>query len=59
VELGVGVGALGLGALPNWDEIPFRNELRSQISASYERNLTNTLLIRHLQNRISDSDQLH
>jgi hypothetical protein len=53
VELDVDAGALGIGALPNWDEIPFRNELRSQISASYESNLTNASGIRHLQNRIS------
>jgi hypothetical protein len=53
VELGVGAGALGFGAQPNWNEIPFRNELRSQISASYENNLTNASGIRHLQNRIS------
>jgi hypothetical protein len=53
----VGAGALGLGALPNWDEMPFRYELRRQLSASNENNLTNAPWVRHLQNCISGFGQ--
>ena len=51
-----GYGHAPLRALPNWDEIPFGYELRRQLDASYEYNLTNGPTLRHLQNCISHSD---